>query len=218
MPSTLQLQRANTLTPTAAIASADITNVHLFEHSLPHVLSRQLSPSSITPIPEVLFSYHNHRVGPNQCSSAVVRTISAPVPTVWSVVRRFDNPQAYKHFLKSCHVILGNGDIGTLRDVRVVSGLPASSSTERLDILDEDRHVISFSVVGGEHRLHNYRSVTTLHSTKDGHGTVVIESYVVDVPSGNTREETCVFVDTIVGCNLRSLAKIAEKMDRTQRL
>jgi len=142
-----------------------------------------------------------------------VQNIDAPVSTVWSVVRRFDNPQAYKHFLKSCQVIDGDGNVGTLREVHVVSGLPAESSTERLEILDDDRHVISFSVVGGDHRLRNYRSVTTLHAASSGGtGTVVVESYVVDVPPGNTKEETCVFVDTIVRCNLQSLAQIAENM------
>lgn len=84
------------------------------------------------------------------------------------------------------------------------------NSTERLEILDEERHVISFSVVGGDHRLANYKSVTTLHPDPLGNGTIVVESYVVDVPKGNTREETCVFVDTIVKCNLQSLAQIAE--------
>ena len=87
-----------------------------------------------------------------------------------------------------------------------MSGLPAVSSTERLEILDEERYVISFSVVGGDHRLENYRSVTTLHASDD-EGTVVVESYVVDVPPGNTEEETLSFVDTIVRCNLQSLAR-----------
>jgi len=169
-------------------------------------------PSAATPIPDAVSRYHSHAVGPNQCSSAVVQQISAPVSTVWSVVRRFDNPQAYKHFVKSCHVILGDGAVGTLREVHVISGLPAASSTERLEILDEERHVISFSVVGGDHRLANYRSVTTLHPS--GSGTVVVESYVVDVPPGNTKEDTCVFVDTIVRCNLQSLTQIAENSAR----
>ncbi|KAM1505530.1 hypothetical protein TB2_001480 [Malus domestica] len=159
-----------------------------------------------------LTRHHSLVMAPNQCCSSVVQSIEASVPTVWSVVRRFDNPQAYKHFLKSCHVIDGNGDVGTLREVHVVSGLPAGSSTERLEILDDERHVISFSVVGGDHRLTNYRSVTTLHDSPNGVGTIVVESYVVDVPPGNTKEETCVFVDTIVRCNLQSLAQIAESM------
>ncbi|KAF8054132.1 hypothetical protein N665_1345s0005 [Sinapis alba] len=155
--------------------------------------------------------FHTHEVGPNQCCSAVIQEISAPISTVWSVVRRFDNPQAYKHFLKSCSVIDGDGgNVGSLRQVHVVSGLPAASSTERLDILDDERHVITFSVVGGDHRLSNYRSVTTLHSSPISGTVVVVESYVVDVPPGNTKEETCDFVDVIVRCNLQSLAKIAE--------
>lgn len=44
-----------------------------------------------------------------------------------------------------------------------------------------------------------------------GH-TVVVESYVVDVPPGNTADETRTFVDTIVRCNLQSLARTAEQL------
>ncbi|KAL8218042.1 hypothetical protein R6Q57_021415 [Mikania cordata] len=148
-------------------------------------------------------------------TGTIIQSISAPVETVWSVVRRFDNPQAYKHFLKSCNVVLGDGDVGSVREVQVVSGLPAGSSMERLEILDDERHVISFSVVGGDHRLKNYRSVTTLHSPPTSGGTtVVVESYVVDVPPENTKEETCVFVETIVRCNLLSLKQIAQDLAR----
>jgi len=163
-------------------------------------------------VPDDGLHYHSRAAGPGQCCSAVVQTISAPVAAVWSVVRRFDNPQAYKNFLKSCHVIVGDGEVGTLREVHVVSGIPAGSSTERLEILDDERHIISFSVIGGDHRLNNYRSVTTLHQAPNGTGTLVVESYVVDIPAGNTKEETCVFADTIVRCNLQSLARIAEKL------
>ncbi|CAM8966199.1 unnamed protein product [Rhodiola kirilowii] len=162
------------------------------------------------PVPDTVTRYHTHAVSPNQCCSAVIQHISAPISTVWSLLRRFDNPQAYKHFLKSCHLLAGDGRaVGTVRQVHVISGLPAATSTERLDILDDDRHVIGFSVVGGDHRLSNYRSVTTLHSSASG-GTVVVESYHVDVPAENTKEDTCVFVDTIVRCNLQSLAQIAQ--------
>lgn len=98
----------------------------------------------------------------------------------------------------------------------MVSGLPADFSTERLEILDDEHHVLSFSVVGGVHRLNNYRSVTTLHASPNGEGTVVVESFVVDVPPGNTRDDTCIFVDTIVRCNLQSLAQMAENMARRE--
>ncbi|XP_050209027.1 abscisic acid receptor PYL4-like [Mercurialis annua] len=172
----------------------------------PEPVSLEISP------PETVSCYHTRTVGPNQCCSAVFKTINAPVSTVWSVVRRFDNPQAYKHFIKTCHLINGDGDVGTLREVHVISGLPAESSTERLEILDDERHVFSFSMIDGDHRLKNYRSVTTLHASPSGNGTVVIESYVVDIPAGNTNEDTCDFVDTILRCNLQSLAQIAENM------
>lgn len=163
-------------------------------------------------LPENIKHHHTHMVSSNQSCSAVVQTISAPISTVWSIIRNFENPQIYKHFIKTCHVIHGDGAVGSLREVHIISGIPAVSSIERLDILDDECHIISFSVVGGDHRLNNYRSVTTLHTTEAGDGTVVVESYVVDVPEGNTKEETCEFANTIVTCNLHSLAKIAENL------
>ncbi|XP_072960638.1 abscisic acid receptor PYL4-like [Typha angustifolia] len=188
------------------------TSLHLHHHQRLPTAAAELCPGHL--VPDEVAHHHLHSVGPTQCCSAVVQTVSAPVPAVWSVVRRFDNPQAYKHFVKSCHVIHGDGAVGTLREVRIISGLPAASSRERLEILDDERHVLSFRVVGGEHRLKDYLSVTTLHPSPSGSGTVVVESYMVDVPPGNTKEDTKLFVDTIIKCNLKSLARTAENLHR----
>ncbi|KAE8658651.1 Abscisic acid receptor PYL4 [Hibiscus syriacus] len=208
--SSILLHRINSNTPTATHNS---TGPPASDNSF--ILAQKRYPLACTiPVPDTLARHHTHPVAPNQCCSAVVRQINAPISTVWSVVRRFDNPQAYKQFVKSCHVIVGDGGVGTLREVNVISGLPAARSTERLEILDDERHVLSFSVVGGDHRLANYRSVTTLHPSTTGNGAVVVESYVVDVPPGNSKDDTCVFVDTIVRCNLQSLAQIAENLAR----
>ncbi|KDP44699.1 hypothetical protein JCGZ_01199 [Jatropha curcas] len=211
----LQLQRTATATTATTTASATAFSCH----KQCQTIRVPLSFDNITiSVPDYILFYHTRTVGPNQCCSVIVKTINAPVSTVWSVVRRFDNPQAYKHFVKSCHLINGDGDVGTLREVRVVSGLPAESSTERLEILDDERHVFSFRVIGGHHRLNNYQSVTTLHASPNGNGTVVIESYVVDIPTGNTKEDTCVFVGTIVRCNLESLAQTAENMVKNSKI
>lgn len=214
MRSSLQLHRISPINHTYSAATAAAGT-----HQI-----KQGKPTWVCPVsgdafvPESMTHHHTHAVAANQCCSAAVQAIDAPLDAVWPVVRRFDKPHEYKRFLKSCDVILGDGDVGTLREVRVVSGLPAACSTERLDILDDEKHVMSFSVVGGDHRLHNYRSVTTVHAAAPplggggGGRTVVVESYVVDVPQGNTKEETCAFVDTIVKCNLQSLAQIAENL------
>ncbi|KAL9261225.1 Abscisic acid receptor PYL4-like protein [Drosera capensis] len=211
MSSILQLLPMDALQLLPQSADDQIMNL---SQSLPKNLAHELSHSPINLTPDTTLIYHCRRVAQEQCCSAVVLSIpDALVGTVWSVVHRFDNPHAYKCFLRSCNIIHGDGvNIGSLRKVKVISGLPAASSTERLDILDNERRVIGFSVLGGEHRLNNYQSVTTLHPTEDGKGTVVVESYVVDIPAGNSREETCDFVDTIVRCNLQSLAKITQKM------
>lgn len=107
--------------------------------------------------------------------------------------------------------------VGCTRDVNVISGLPAATSTERLDVLDDERRVTGFSITGGEHRLRNYRSVTSVHGFDDGDGeirTVVLESYIVDVPEGNTEEDTRLFADTVVKLNLQKLASVTEGKNR----
>ncbi|KAJ0751161.1 putative START-like domain superfamily protein [Helianthus annuus] len=78
-----------------------------------------------------------------------------------------------------------DGGVGSIREVTVISGLPAFRRTERLELLDDEKHILSFRVVGGEHRLNNYLSVTSVNEfEKDGKVyTVVLESYIVDIPA-----------------------------------
>jgi abscisic acid receptor (PYR/PYL family) len=157
----------------------------------------------------------------NQCSNIHAQVINAPLEIVWSVVRRFERPQMYKKFIQSCSIIQGGGgenqellEVGSIREVRLVSGIPATSSVERLEILDDDQHIFSFRILGGVHRLQNYRSVTSLHHHQMMNGkagTLLLESYVVNVPDGNTTEETLLFVDTLVRCNLKSLSQVTER-------
>lgn len=60
----------------------------------------------------------------------------------------------------------------------------------------------------------NYSSVISVHpEVIDGRpGTLVIESFVVDVPEGNTKDETCYFVEALIKCNLKSLADVSERL------
>lgn len=71
---------------------------------------------------------------------------------VWSLVRRFDQPQKYKPFVSRC-IVQGNLEIGSLREVDVKSGLPATTSTERLELLDDEEHILIVRIIGGDHRL-----------------------------------------------------------------
>ncbi|KAB2001104.1 hypothetical protein ES319_D12G277500v1 [Gossypium barbadense] len=169
---------------------------------------------------EYIRRHHLHEIGENQCSSTLVKHIKAPVPLVWSLVRRFDQPQKYKPFVSRC-IAQGNLEIGSLREVYVKSGLPATTSTERLELLDDNEHILSIRIVCGDHRLKNYSSIISLHPEiiNGRPGTLVIESFVVDVPEGNTQDETCYFVEALIKCNLKSLADISEGLaiqDRTE--
>lgn len=50
-------------------------------------------------------------------------------------------------------MVQGDLAIGSVREVNVKSGLPATTSTERLEVLDDQEHVLSVKIVGGDHRL-----------------------------------------------------------------
>lgn len=78
---------------------------------------------------------------------------------VWSLVRRFDQPQKYKPFVSRC-TVQGELKIGSVREVNVKSGLPATTSTERLELFDDTEHILGVKIVGGDHRL----KVQPIHS------------------------------------------------------
>uniref|UniRef100_A0A2P2K6S3 Uncharacterized protein MANES_01G247300 n=1 Tax=Rhizophora mucronata TaxID=61149 RepID=A0A2P2K6S3_RHIMU len=157
--------------------------------------------------------HHRHQPRENQCTSFFFKHIRAPVHLVWSLVRRFDQPQKYKPFVSRC-VVKGELGVGSVREVNVKSGLPATTSTERLELLNDEEHILGIKIVGGDHRLKNYSSIMTVHpEVVDGRpGTLVIESFMVDVPDGNTKDETCYFVKALIKCNLTSLSDVSERM------
>ncbi|KAL3499890.1 hypothetical protein ACH5RR_038983 [Cinchona calisaya] len=197
----------------AAEESQEISTTH-------HLLvPAGLTQDEFDSLKPMVTEFHSYQVNSGQCASLLAQRIQAPLQPVWSTVRRFDKPQTYKHFIKSCGVREDfRMTVGDTRDVNVISGLPAATSSERLDILDDDQHVTGFSIIGGEHRLKNYRSVTTAHEfDRDGRiWTVVLESYIVDVPEGNTEEDTRLFADTVVRLNLQKLASVTEAVSRDQ--
>ncbi|XP_004253195.1 abscisic acid receptor PYL2-like [Solanum lycopersicum] len=170
-----------------------------------------LTQEEFVELEPLIRNYHTFEDLPNTCTSLVTQRIDAPVDVVWPFIRRFDNPEKYKHFIKSCRIVSGDGGVGSIREVTVVSGIPASTSTERLEILDDEKHILSFRVVGGEHRLTNYKSVTSVNEFKKNGKiyTIVLESYIVDIPEGNTGEDTKMFTDTVVKLNLQKLALVA---------
>ncbi|KAL2525615.1 Abscisic acid receptor PYL2 [Abeliophyllum distichum] len=176
---------------------------------IPHGLTRE----QFTVLEPIIRAYHTFDQLSNTSTSLIMQRIDAPAAqAVWPLVRRFDYPQKYKHFIKSCNMVAGDGGVGSIREVTVVSGLPASTSMEKLEILDEEKHILSFSVVGGEHRLNNYRSVTSVNEFIDKENknyTIVLESYTVDIPEGNTDEDTKMFTDTVVKLNLQKLGVVA---------
>jgi hypothetical protein len=94
----------------------------------------------------------------------LMERINAPTILVWSVVWRFDKPETYNPFIRSCS-IKKKGEIktGCVREVKVTTGLPAKNSVECLEILDEQNHVLSFKIMGVDHRLRDYQSVISLN-------------------------------------------------------
>ncbi|KAI4324991.1 hypothetical protein MLD38_030428 [Melastoma candidum] len=126
---------------------------------------------------------------------------------VLSLVRRFDQPQKYKPFVSWC-VVHGNLEAGTLRQVDVKSALPAATSMESLERLDDHEHVLSMRIIGGSDRLRVSKSALrfplVLHT----------EVYSISLWTcrGNTEDETCYFLEALIKCNLKSLAEVSERL------
>uniref|UniRef100_J3MEM7 Bet v I/Major latex protein domain-containing protein n=1 Tax=Oryza brachyantha TaxID=4533 RepID=J3MEM7_ORYBR len=142
-----------------------------------------------------------HEPRSNQCTSFVAKHIRAPLQTVWSVLRRFDQPQLFKPFVKKC-VMRGSIEVGSVREVTVQSGLPATRSIERLDLLDDNEHILHVRFIGGDHMLKVIGGQP---------GALVIETFVVDIPQGNTKDDICYFIENLLKCNLRTLADVSEE-------
>ena len=105
-------------------------------------------------VPSAVARHHEHVVAAGQCCSVVARTMKAPVDAVWSLVRRFDDPQGYKGCIASCNIVEGDGaTAGSVRELSLVSGMPGKSSRERLEILDNEQRVISFPHPGRRAQL-----------------------------------------------------------------
>ncbi|KAJ8447948.1 hypothetical protein Cgig2_028824 [Carnegiea gigantea] len=156
-----------------------------------------------------------------QCGSKVSLTINAPIHAVWSVIRRFDQPQVYRKMIKSCALVLGSGEVGSTRLVGFRTGLSGTTSLDRLQMMDEDRHVMVYKVIGGDQKLLNFELTTSLQEVVR-HGneksTLVTESYTVDVPEDSNEDDTCFFANTVIQFNLRNLAYVAENMACVSRL
>ncbi|CAL9073456.1 unnamed protein product, partial [Musa acuminata var. zebrina] len=66
------------------------------------------SPVAASPaMHDVMRRYHSRHKAPGQCRSANVQYVAAPLPVVWSLLRRLDRPQGYKRFLKGCRLRAG---------------------------------------------------------------------------------------------------------------
>ncbi|KAL0382421.1 UNVERIFIED_CONTAM: Abscisic acid receptor PYL8 [Sesamum calycinum] len=157
---------------------------------------------------EYINKHHKHEIKDNQCTSFLIKHVKAPVHLVWSLVRRFDQPQKYKPFVSRC-VVQGNLEIGSLREVDVKSGLPATTSTERLELLDDNEHVLSVRIIGGDHRLRSTSPPTPKISCR-----TTLPLYLSILRSLKEAWD-----HALIKCNLKSLADVSERLavqDRTE--
>lgn len=84
---------------------------------------------------------------------------------VWSLVRRFDEPQKYKPFVRRCIMREGGLEVGSVREIEVTSGLPATTSIEQLERLDDIEHILGIRKLGGNHRLKVYSLMPLSHAS-----------------------------------------------------
>jgi abscisic acid receptor (PYR/PYL family) len=88
-----------------------------------------------------LLKYHRNIFQKTECGSTLIQKINAPVEVVWGILASFENPQSYSNFVKSCSLVSGDGSPGSVREVKMISGLPVTTSIEKLEVLDKENHV-----------------------------------------------------------------------------
>ncbi|KAH7300145.1 hypothetical protein KP509_24G046400 [Ceratopteris richardii] len=137
--------------------------------------------------------YHRNNIAPGQTCKVQTKRINAPIETVWSFVRRFDNPREFRSTITRCEIIndIVPDTIGCIRRVEIIPGMSVKESVERLHTFDEINYQIGFELIGGDLGLEHFRSLITLHpDIENGQpGTLVIDSYAVDVPEGRSESE-----------------------------
>jgi abscisic acid receptor (PYR/PYL family) len=77
---------------------------------------------------DLICRFHKHKLQAHQCGSILLQQMKAPVETVWSFTCWFDKPQVYKSLIQTCDVLEGNGGVGTVREIHLVSSIPVTSS------------------------------------------------------------------------------------------
>ncbi|GLJ53321.1 hypothetical protein SUGI_1136960 [Cryptomeria japonica] len=108
-----------------------------------------LNPRDVEVVRDVILWYHTYDVPAEHCSWMVAQWVEL----VWSVVSRFDEPEMYKHFVRNCNIVCGDGGVGSAREVSLISWIPATTNTERLELLDRTHHVIIYRILVDEHEL-----------------------------------------------------------------
>lgn len=63
-----------------------------------------LTEAEFSELTQFVLEFHRYSVGQGKCSSLLAQRVHGPRAVVWSIVRRFDKPQVYKHFIKACSV------------------------------------------------------------------------------------------------------------------
>ncbi|CAO2842309.1 unnamed protein product [Amaranthus hypochondriacus] len=159
--------------------------------------------------------HHHHR-----CGGWILQTINAPLPLVWSIIKQFDQPHVFKKLVKTCTLISGSGEVGSIRRVCFASGQPGKTSIERLEKIDEEKHELVYRVIDGDHKLVNFHVSISCSEVEDENGignkrTLVEECYTVDVPEDSNEEDTRYFANTIIELNLKNLATVVERMVST---
>jgi hypothetical protein len=77
---------------------------------------------------DLICRFHKHKLQAHQCGSILLQQIKALVETVWSFACQFDKPQVYKSLIQTCDVLEGDGGVGMVRKIYLVSSIPATSS------------------------------------------------------------------------------------------
>jgi len=136
----------------------------------------------------------------------VSTVINAPIERVWRVASDFNGLPAWMPGMKDSVIEPGKkaSEIGAVRKL----GMAGSKDIlrERLEELDADGHVITYSVLAGPLPVKNIRTSMHLRPITDSYGTLGEWSTQFDTEPGK-EEEGQQFMARVFGAGFRALKK-----------
>eukprot|EP00897_Mesotaenium_endlicherianum_P009879 jgi/Mesen1/891/ME000115S00012 len=106
-----------------------------------------------------VLTLHKHSASQNHVHGMVMQRAYSPPDVVWSYLSKFSRPQCWRSLVLHSEQVYGDVDdtqVGHMRKVTYISGLPGTWDQEMLHTFDEKRGLFGYTVFDGDFNMNAY--------------------------------------------------------------